>query len=77
MPPLGGCGCVRDPDLDRHRCDGQISDHMAEAAVIAVEHLDRLGTPGLLDAATCRAMWRTGHRDLAVAVHAAAGGEAA
>lgn len=47
--PIGPCGCIRDPAVDRHRCDGEISDHMAESAVAAVVHLDGLGTPGLLD----------------------------
>ena len=35
----------------------------------AIEHLDRIGTPGLLDGDTCRAMWRIGFRDLAVEVY--------
>lgn len=74
--PLGSCGCVRAPDYDRHRCDGEISDHMAEAAATALLHLDQLGAPGLLDARTCRAMWRIGHRRLAVAVHARTSGGA-
>jgi hypothetical protein len=37
--------------------------------VAAIQHLDRFGTPGLLDADTCRAMWRIGFRDLAVEVY--------
>src|SRR4051812_8926519 len=62
LTPLGPCGCVRDPDVDRHRCDGDVSDYQAEAALAAVELLDGLGTPGLADPSTCRAMWRIGHR---------------
>jgi hypothetical protein len=69
MVPMPPCSCVRDPGCDRHRCDGAVSDHQAEAAVAAVAHLDELGTPGLLDERTCRAMWRIGHRALAEAVH--------
>lgn len=76
LTPIGGCGCVRDPDVDRHRHDGEISDHQADAAVAAVELLDSLGTPGLLDTATCQAVWRAGHRRIAVAVHARTTGEA-
>jgi hypothetical protein len=76
MAPLGPCGCTRDPDHDRHRCGGEISDNMAEAAVAAVSLLDQLGTPGLLDERMCRAMWRIGHRRLAVAVHRRTAGAA-
>ena len=67
--PLGDCGCIRDPEVDRHRCGVEITDVMAEAAVSAVAHLDQLGMPALLDNRTSRAMWRNGHRKLAVAVH--------
>lgn len=67
--PLGLCGCIRDPEHDRHRCKGEISDVMADGAVAAVMHLDRLGTPGLLDDRTCRAVWRIGHPAVAEAVH--------
>jgi hypothetical protein len=80
MVPLPTCvcgRCVRDPDLDRHRCGDEITDHMAEAAVAAVEHLNRLGMPALLDDRTCRAMWRVGRRDLAVAVQARTSGAVA
>lgn len=77
MEPLGPCSCVRDPDVDRHRHNGEISDKMTEAAVAAVELLDSLGTPGLFDTATCKAVWKLGHRrDLAVAVHRRTSGSA-
>ena len=69
MTPTPPCGCIRDPEDHRHRCDGEISDHAADAAAAAVAHLNRLGTPGLLDERSCRAMWRVGHRTLAEAVH--------
>lgn len=74
--PLGDCGCIRDPEVDRHRCGNEITDVMAEAAVAAVLHLDQLGTPALLDNRTTRAMWRNGHRKLAVAVHRRTAGAA-
>jgi hypothetical protein len=67
--PIGDCRCIRDPEADRHRCGDEITDVMAEAVVAAVEHLDQLGTPALLDHRTTQAMWRNGHRKLAVAVH--------
>ena len=50
------CGHIGDPHAACHRCSCEISDHMAEAAVAAVLHLDQLGTPGLLDDRTCRAL---------------------
>ncbi len=69
MVPLPPCSCIHDPDVDRHRCADQISDQLAHAAVTAVAHLNRLGTPALLDDRTCRAMWRIGYHRLAEAVH--------
>ena len=48
---------------------GGITDRLAEAAVTAIIHLDELGTPGLLDPDTCRAMHRVGHRALAFEVY--------
>lgn len=77
VPPLSPCGCVRDPDDDRHRCHGDISNVMAQAAVTAAIHLDKLGTPGLLNRQTCRAVWRIGYRALAVAVHNRTSGQVA
>jgi hypothetical protein len=74
--PLGACSCVRDPDVDRHRCGGEISDKMAQAAVAAIAELDALGTPGLLDRETCRAMYRLGYHRLALDVHRRTSGEA-
>jgi len=76
MTPLPPCGCIRDPEIDQHRCGADISDHMAEAAAAAIVLLDQLGTPGLLDHRTCRAMWRAGHRRLATAVHLRTAGAA-
>ncbi|WRO42740.1 Hypothetical protein MUW33_2790 [Mycobacterium canetti] len=76
MTPISPCGCIRDPEHDRHRCDSEISDRRARAAVDAIVHLDRAGYPGLADDRTCRAMWQIGHRDLAVAVHRRTAGAA-
>jgi hypothetical protein len=73
-PPLD-CSC-RDPWPCKHYRDPYISDKQAEAAVAAIEHLDLVGTPGLLDERTCRAMWRVGRRDLAVAVQRRTAGAA-
>lgn len=75
-PPVWPCGCIRDPDRDRHRCSVEVSDNMAEAAVAAITHLDELGTPGLLNTATCQAMWRVGRHKLAAEVHRRTAGTA-
>ena len=69
MVPISECGCIRNPGVDRHACGTEITDKMAEAAVTAITHLDELGTPGLLDPDTCRAMHRVGHRALAFKVY--------
>jgi len=67
---ISTCSCsIRDPDVDKHTCGHEITDVQAAAAVAAVILLDQLGTPGLLDERTCRAMHRIGHRKLAAAVH--------
>jgi hypothetical protein len=64
LPPLGACGCIRDPLTDRHRCGAQISDKQLQAAVEAAEHLlDRDLTP-IFDADTLRELWRRGHHQL-------------
>jgi hypothetical protein len=55
-PPISVCGCIRDPLFDKHRCGDEITDAMAEAAVMAAEHLELLGTPGLFDRSTCQAI---------------------
>jgi hypothetical protein len=67
---MGPCGCIRHPEVDKHRCQTGISDLQAEAAAAAIAHLDELGTPGLLDRDTCQALWRIGYRDMAAEVHA-------
>lgn len=62
------CGHRADPFVGCLRCE-PVSDVQAEAAVDALETLDRHGVPGLADTPTCRALWRIGRRDLALAVH--------
>lgn len=63
---ISTCGCVRDPEVDRHRCSDGITDVMAEAAISAAEHLEMLGTPGIFDTDACKSMWRLGRRQLGV-----------
>ena len=82
MTPIGGCGCdVRDPDVDVHRCTVEIkkifTHKQVDAAVAAAEHLVLLGTPGMFDKDICRAMYRSGHRDLAAESFRYSHGEAA
>ena len=57
-------GCIRDPDHDRHRCRGEISDKMREAAADAARHLTANGYLPLFDAPTLRELWRSGYADL-------------
>ncbi|HZU46175.1 MAG TPA: hypothetical protein VFA16_02780 [Mycobacterium sp.] len=73
--PIGACGCIRDPEVDRHRCGHGISAVMVDAAVTTAEHLQSLGTPGIFSVDTCRAMWRRGHRSLAVECHRYSAGD--
>ena len=77
LPPIGGCGCIRDPLWDQHLCDNDIGDVRADAIIQTAEHLADLGTPGIFDVEECRAMWRRGRRDLSVRCHRYATGGAA
>lgn len=63
MPALD-CGCV-DP-WTCHCSSEPISDRLADGAVLAAEHLELLGVPGIFERDTCQAMWRRGHRELSV-----------
>lgn len=59
---ISSCGCIRDPEVDVHRCGDEITDVQAAAAVAAAEHLAASGIRGLFDADTCRAMWPLNHQ---------------
>jgi len=61
--PLGLCGCVRDPDHDRHRCDA-LSDQQIVGAVAAAHHLLARGLPPIFDRPILVAMWRSGNHKL-------------
>jgi hypothetical protein len=63
MEPLPHCGCIQNPLTDRHRCDGEISDVMAEAYAAAVEHLRAQGLQAAPLVPELRALWRHGGHD--------------
>ncbi len=63
LPPIGTCGCVRDPLTDRHRC-GEVSDKLVQGAVDAAHHILDAGYPPIFDAATLRALWKSGNQRL-------------
>lgn len=58
LPPLEPCGCVRDPDHDRHRCHGDMTLAEADAVIAAANYLESLGVAPLFDSRTLRAVWR-------------------
>ena len=58
LPPLGPCGCIRDPDNDRHRCHGQITLARADALIAAAAHLDAAGLRPIFDAIQLRDVWK-------------------
>jgi hypothetical protein len=76
MPPLAPCGCRRDPEYDRHRCDGEISDHVAQAGAQAARHLIGVGFTPIVGIETLRALHRRGGHDrkLAQELYDLAGG---
>jgi hypothetical protein len=59
LPPLGPCGCIRDP-RDQHRCGGEISDHMVDAYKAAASHLLSLGLWPAPFLPELRELWRRG-----------------
>jgi hypothetical protein len=62
--PIGTCGCIRDPDHDRHRCASTISDRQVQAALDAADHLRAEGCMPIFDLPTLREMWKSGHHTL-------------
>lgn len=72
--PVSECGCIVDPDFDKHRCGTEVE---ADAIVAAALHLRAVGAPGLFGTNECRAMWREGHHRLAAECFSYAHGEAA
>jgi hypothetical protein len=66
MVSISRCGCIKDPDLDRHRCSGEGTEKMVDAAAAAAQHLLAENLTPVFDVSTLRALWRAGHRDLAV-----------
>jgi hypothetical protein len=64
LPPIGACGCIRDPFTDRHRCGGEISDRQLQGAVDAAHHILDAGYLPIFDVATLRELWKSGHHQL-------------
>jgi hypothetical protein len=60
LPPLGPCSCVRDPEHDRHRCRGELTDNMVDGYRDAVIHLRDLGLPAAPLLPEIRVLWRRG-----------------
>jgi hypothetical protein len=50
LPPVGPCGCIRDPLFDKHRCVDVLTDHQLDGWVAAIAHLDDQGTPAIVPA---------------------------
>jgi hypothetical protein len=63
LPPLGPCGCIRDPLRD-HRCGDEITETMVTAYHDAAQHLLHLGLLPAPLLPELRALWRRGERDL-------------
>jgi hypothetical protein len=64
LPSIGTCGCIRDPQHNRHRCGGQITDRQLQGAVDAAHHLLDAGYPPIFDVPTLRELWKSGHHQL-------------
>jgi hypothetical protein len=64
LPPIGTCGCIRDPQHDRHRCGDQITDRQLQGAVDAAHHILEAGYLPIFDVPTLRELWKSGHHQL-------------
>jgi hypothetical protein len=64
MAPLQPCGCVRDPDHDRHFCGAELSDTQLQGAVHAAHHILDAGYLPIFDLTTLRGLWQSGHHQL-------------
>ncbi|BBY82957.1 hypothetical protein MPUL_41150 [Mycolicibacterium pulveris] len=58
MPPLEPCGCIRDPDHDRHRCRDDITLAQADAVIATANYLESIGCTPVFEPHTLRAAWR-------------------
>lgn len=58
LPPLEPCGCIRDPDHDRHHCGNEMTLARADAVIAAAEHLEAAGLLPLPDRDELHAAWR-------------------
>lgn len=61
LPALTACGCIRDPDHDKHRCDSpRPTERDVDGYGAAVAHLDRHGLTAAPRVDELRALWRRG-----------------
>jgi hypothetical protein len=60
LPPIGPCGCIRDPDFDRHRCGRETITSMVDGYRDAALHLRALGLLPAPLLPEMRALWRRG-----------------
>lgn len=58
MPPLDPCGCIRDPEHDRHRCRDDMTPAQADAVVAAANYLESHGYTPVFAPHALRAAWR-------------------
>jgi hypothetical protein len=79
LPPISRCGCIRDPDHDRHRCGDAITETMVDGYRDAVLHLRHLGLLAAPLQPEVQMLWRRGGDDrrLAQELYQLAGGDAA
>jgi hypothetical protein len=76
LPPIGRCGCIRDPDLDKHRCGARpLSDHQVDGWRSAAIDIIEDGYVPIVPAEVVRRLWKRGGRDrrLAQQLHRLAG----
>jgi hypothetical protein len=64
LPPIGRCGCIRDPDLDRHRCGARpLTDHQVDGWRSAAIDIIEDGHVPIVPTEVVRRLWKRGGRD--------------
>ena len=64
LPPIGPCGCIRDPDLDKHRCGVRsLTEHQLDGWRSAAIGIIEGGNAPIVPIEVVRRLWRRGGCD--------------
>jgi hypothetical protein len=64
LPPIGRCGCIRDPDRDKHRCGPRpLTEHQIDSWRSAAIGIIEDGHAPIVPIEVVRRLWKRGGRD--------------